>query len=214
MEKEKINKDNSWKVETEINCEQINCPETETTWTVNIQERPLKQIYTLTRKYTNLEWMAALIGHETEEETTITQIQIYEQEVTQTGVKLTSNGNIQMRKESNIVGWIHSHNQMPVFTSYTDQETAKWNNITIVVNNKKEMIAAKTIKLSCGRTTLINCQIQIEGEDDEETLRKSEELIIEQKQKEQILIDYEWWEKKKAEYSEEGIYMTSPYDYT
>lgn len=161
-------------------CNEINCPESEKEKkTIHITEKAVNQIRTLLEKYEKLEWMAALIGTETEEKTTIEEIKIYEQEVSKCSVVLTREGNKQMNKEKNTIGWIHSHNEMGVFTSTTDLETAEWNKLTIVVNNKLEILAKKIIKLPCGRKTIIECKVEKITEKDKEIEKQADELIKE-----------------------------------
>lgn len=137
-------------------CPEMNKEERE----IHISQKATQQIQALCKEYKELEWMGGIIGTipENEEEPIIIQeIKVFEQEVTGITVEYTDKGNEEMAKTQNLIGWIHSHNDMTVFFSNTDVETCKFNKISIVVNNKLEMKAVQTITLPCKRKTLMPC---------------------------------------------------------
>lgn len=172
-----------WEIkETKKNCHEIKCPETEKIRkTLRIEKKAENQIKTLLNKYPNLEWMAAIKGKTQNETSTIKEIKIFEQKVTGATVELTDKGNEDMNKEPEVIGWIHSHNNMGVFTSGTDLSTANWNKITLVVNNKGEMIAKEQTKLPCGNNALTEMKIELETNEKDEQIEKEAEQLIKEK---------------------------------
>lgn len=99
-----------------------------------IKEKAVKQIKSLCHEYEELEWIAGLEGEIREKEIIITNIKLFEQEVQGAFCEFTNDGSEEMAK-SKCIGWIHSHNKMGVFFSGQDEETCKFNKVSIVVNN-------------------------------------------------------------------------------
>ena len=107
---------------------------------------------------------------------TIQQIKLFEQEVTSVTTELTDKGNEQMANEK-LIGWVHSHNTMSVFLSSVDTETANFNALSLVVNNKMEFFAKAQDTLPCGKKALLETIVILETNEDKEIETESEKLI-------------------------------------
>ena len=153
------------------------CPETKSELKIQISKSVITKIKTLCAKFPDLEWMGGVYGNVVEDYFLVTGIIVYDQEVSGSTVELTDQGTIDMNYDKNIKGWIHSHNKMEVFFSETDIGTANWNKLSLIVNNKMEIIGKTLAKLTCGREMLVNCKIEIENEIDEGFYEKIKGLI-------------------------------------
>ena len=115
----------------------------------------IQKIQLLLREYPSTEWSAALIGEsemtETQQEITIRDMVIFEQKVTSTTVEGTNDVH-------NSIGIIHSHHDMGIFFSHTDNSGGNMNNdVSIVVahsttaqNRLFDALATVRTKTPCG----------------------------------------------------------------
>lgn len=107
---------------------------------VEFGENILGKLFSLIISHSKTEWLGYLIGTEEESEGSInikiSDVYIPEQEVTASSVRVLEKVNC-----NGIVGVIHSHCNMGVFHSGTDDEYLIGNhNLSIVTNNKLEFI--------------------------------------------------------------------------
>lgn len=118
-----------------------------------IKHEVVQKIRFINRKMKTLEWMATLQGNYRKQTYYITDLKIMQQQVTATHVEPTIQGAQEIAQQDNI-GWIHSHNNMQVFFSQDDKDTAHQSKISIVTNNKLEFKAMIKIRLPCGTTKI------------------------------------------------------------
>lgn len=146
-----------------------------------IEKKAEKQIKALCEQYKDLEWLAGLIGYEDQEGIRITEIILFEQEVSGAYVELTNKGSEDMAKTKTI-GWIHSHNKMGVFFSGTDIKTSSFNQVSLVVNNKFEIIGRTIIKTIWDKKVFVPLGIFTEKEEkEEEPIIKEAKSLIKEK---------------------------------
>lgn len=122
---------------------------------VVITQKVEKKIKYLLEKYEEdrLEWMAALIGNKREDGKWIVEdISIMEQEVTSTHVQPTNDGQEELARLENCIGWIHSHHNMKAYFSGTDWETVEMYDVSICVNNDMDFFAACLREVDCPQT--------------------------------------------------------------
>lgn len=158
------------------------CPCAEEKVKVVLSQKAYRQIKSLCRKLPKLEWLAGLVGSEKgkdEKYWYIEEIKIFEQKVGGATVELTSKGNEDIAKTTKIIGWIHSHNNMDVFFSNTDEDTAKASGISLTTNNKIEFFGRFRRELPCGHLALVEIEMELEAEEDEEITTLAETLISE-----------------------------------
>lgn len=149
-----------------------------------ITKKAERQIRTLTKHIRYKEWMAILVGRKEKNAYIIEEMILPEQETQMSHIEVTKDGSIEAQEIENKIGWIHSHNNMGVFFSQNDLETASQQKISIVVNNKLEMKAIIKIQRPCGAESLEEIDITTENreEDDEETLKMIKEKVREKKE--------------------------------
>ena len=139
----------------------------------------LNKIKMLCAEYPELEWIARLTGEFKlqDKEIYVNDIHLFEQECTATHTEFTAKGCEDLAK-SNIksIGWIHSHNNMQVFFSGEDVSTSKAHPVSIVVNNKMEMVAKVTFKNEVFKMSeLVDAEVFIETDDSDE---KIQDLLV------------------------------------
>lgn len=111
------------------------------------------------------EWQMLLKGREDDVtgDIYVDSYYIPKQEVTKSSVKNLDCIDNKFIEENNIVATIHSHADMDVFFSTTDEEFTNMSNIDnhIVVNNKGASIAAVKMKLPCGLVKFFKSQVKV-----------------------------------------------------
>lgn len=188
-------------------------PEIQETIECLIEKRAEKQIKALCKQYEDLEWLAGLIGYEDEEGIRITEIKLFEQEVSGGYVELTNKGSEEMAKTKTI-GWIHSHNKMGVFFSSTDVKTSSFNQVSIVVNNKFEITGRTILKTTWGKQIFVPLTIYTEREDTETDpiIKEAEEMIKKKGYNTKITFNEKreykkskWYEKENISFDEKDV---------
>lgn len=181
------------------------CPHKGTKKEILIKENVLEQIRTLTEEVSETEWMAILQGDEKEDKITITGLYIPEQETQKGHIEVTPKGSIEAQEVPNKIGWIHSHNNMGVFFSTNDIETASQNKVSIVVNNKLEAKALTIDTKPCGTNMLEETPVKAERTQKDTNLIKAIKEKIKEKAKEVITWDGYGWQtsRQKQEKADE-----------
>jgi hypothetical protein len=116
-----------------------------------------KKINALLSSYRKLEWTVGLVGrYDREMEAYFVQdVVVCEQEVSGTSVELTKEGNKELAKIRNIIGWCHSHNEMDSFHSSTDLGTTATFGLGMTVNNKRKFDVKIRKDLKIGLSVLV-----------------------------------------------------------
>jgi len=148
------------------------CPYTNKDVKIIVKEKATKKIQCLIRIINENEWFAYLLGKKINDyEYVVEDIFVPEQECTSVHTEVSINGRLSVINSeirSQIVGWIHSHNNMNVFFSQEDEHNAIGHDISIVVNNAFENKAIVRLKLPCGAITKANANVDFEYEENEE----------------------------------------------
>jgi len=108
------------------------------------------------------EWQVLLIGEEREDNVVYCDDYfIPKQEVTSASVTNIDCIDKKVIEDKSIVGTIHSHGNMSVFFSTTDEESTNTSLIKnhIVTNNNGDYVGTKAIDLPCGMKRFIDAQI-------------------------------------------------------
>ncbi len=166
------------------------CPEMGTVSSIFLKKKAENQIKKLCEKFPKLEWMAGLKGEEKDGAYTIEGLVVFDQEVEGAHVEHTPEGDSEFAKHK-FIGWIHSHNIMPVGHSADDLNTADQQAISMTVNNKFDIAIKVKKEMSCGRKTLVEGEVVLEREElkvDETWLKEALEKI---KEKPRIEVTYE-----------------------
>lgn len=107
------------------------------------------------------EWQMLLKGVETGDQVIVNGYYIPKQEVTASTVKNLDAIDEEFIIENDIVATIHSHSNMGVFFSHTDDEFTNMSHIKhhIVVNNRHEMVAKSRHDLPCGMAKFADSKV-------------------------------------------------------
>lgn len=117
---------------------------------VRLSEKLLRRAAGLCDKMGSLEWIAALIGTKVSDTEYLAEdFVVLDQEVHGTHSQFTAKGDTQFARMKTI-GIIHSHNNMGVFFSGTDENEAVKHDVSIVTNNNGEFFGKTKFKLPCG----------------------------------------------------------------
>jgi len=128
------------------------CSKTPDNVTVKISPLVKRKINLLMQKFTNLEWLAYLVGSNY----VVEDLFIPNQTVTAASVNVDADT---PQSDRPIIGVIHSHHTMGSFFSGTDDAYINMNhNISIVVSNKG-MKAQARIKTPCGALRTIEAKV-------------------------------------------------------
>jgi proteasome lid subunit RPN8/RPN11 len=151
------------------------------------------------RKFPDDEWQLLLKGHVSEDRTSVevTGYYVPEQEVTGSTVKNTDmNITREFLHENKIIAGIHSHVNMGVFFSGTDEETTKSSiRYHVVTNNRGDYVARGRYTLACGMEGFKDMDIVLDAEVSEE-------------------VDIEGIERVKKHVYETKLYGDYDYTYT
>jgi hypothetical protein len=114
-------------------------------------------------KDVEVEWQALLKGVVLEDIVKVTGYYIPKQEVTGASVKNLDCIDDEFVRNNNIVATIHSHSNMGVFFSPTDEQDTNSSIIKhhIVVNNKLEFKAVSKVTLPCGLSKSVDANIEV-----------------------------------------------------
>ena len=155
-------KDDVWVSENEDIVDNT-CPELSKVIPVHISEKLLGKIAYLLSEFPTSEWLGLLKGRKENGEIYVDDMVVPKQRNTSAHTEINDEvmSEIAAGKYGEIFGWIHSHNNMNVFFSGEDTETAKKFDVSIVVNNKFEMVAVVRKKLPCGREGLMKGEISL-----------------------------------------------------
>lgn len=165
-----------WKVKTEAVCGE--CPEAAgSDAKITLSAKAEGQINALLHEFPHLEWIAGLVGKKEGDAYAVEELFVTEQENTAGTTEFTDEGCIALSRQKGIIGWIHSHNNMSVFQSSTDVETAKMHDVSITVNNRGEFYATVRRKLSCGRLAVCEAGVELERAMDREFAEKAKPLV-------------------------------------
>lgn len=117
---------------------------------VRLSEKLLRRAAGLCDKMGNLEWIAALVGTKVSDTEYLAEdFVVLDQEVHGTHSQFTAKGDTQFARMKSI-GIIHSHNNMGVFFSGTDENEAVKHDVSIVTNNNGEFFGKTKFNLPCG----------------------------------------------------------------
>lgn len=166
--------------------------------------RPVEAaIMTLCKKIKD-EWQMLLLGEEVEGGLLITDYYIPKQQVTAASVKNLDCIDAAFIRDRGVVATIHSHSNMAVFFSSTDDEYTNNSLIKnhIVVNNRYETTAVMRRALPCGMVKFVKAKVDFEStpEADSKDISNIELLPIQSSWKE----DREKWEHEYDSYEGYG----------
>jgi len=146
------------------------------------------------------EWLAYGIG----KDNVIEDIYIPHQKVTGTHCE-EDNGSVK-EKPNNIVCWIHSHADMNVFWSSTDETTYKQYPFSMVVNKKLEYKVIQRAKTPCGKYIMLDTDIQVMYPEIDEEFKK---LVQERIEKETATL---WREERETIWEVKNRLQSQGYD--
>lgn len=114
-----------------------------------------------------IEWQMFLIGSVDGNNYNVTSYYIPKQVVTASSVEDEDNLPVAWYKENNVIGTLHSHGNMGVFFSGTDDTNNQNSPVSchVVVNNKDEYIACVRQTLPCGMEAFVKCGVSVEVPD-------------------------------------------------
>ena len=126
------------------------------------------EMYSVTRKlcekFANSEWQIMLIGEIREKDVLVTDYYIPKQEVGPATVRNKDCIDINLIQELGIVGTMHSHCNMGVFFSGTDDVSTNLSSglkYHVVTNNRGEFNAVERMTLPCGMLKLVETSVDI-----------------------------------------------------
>lgn len=125
-----------------------------------------KKINALLMSFRKLEWTVGLVGRYDDEMEVyyVSDVVVCEQEVSGVSVELTAEGNKELAKVRNVIGWCHSHNDMNSFHSSTDMQTTSTFGLGMTVNNRKEYDVKIRKDLSIGLSVIVQGLVLRESE--------------------------------------------------
>jgi hypothetical protein len=184
---------------------------------VLIEQKAHDKSKLLCEEYPDLEWMAGMVGNvkviDGVKHFNVEDIVVVEQEVAGATVKATDKGNKQLSEIKNLLGWIHSHNNMDSFQSSTDVDTAYNYQLTITTNNKSHYTGQCVLKINIlgnEKEVIIPVDISIEITNEyDEFIKQAKELISEEKHS----VDYsKYYEGDYAKYYKpQGVVLREPH---
>lgn len=171
----------SWNMEN-TNCVKDECPELEIECNILLSDKVRHQIRTLLKAYPELEWIAALVGKAKNGDFMVEELRLVDQKVTGTTTLATKDGNKELAKMKDIIGWIHSHNEMKAEMSDFDWDTSEMYPLGMVVNNDFEFDALVKKKVTCGREAIVQAEVNmhVDFEEDKNLIEEAKKLIQEE----------------------------------
>jgi hypothetical protein len=94
----------------------------------------------------------------------VQDVVVCDQEVSAVSVELTVEGNKELAKVKNVIGWCHSHNDMNSFHSGTDLNTTSTFGLGMTVNNKRQFDVKIRKDLSIGLSVLVEGMVVREND--------------------------------------------------
>lgn len=119
-----------------------------------------------------VEWQMFLIGEVDGDLYSVTSYFIPKQVVTASSVEDEDNLPVSWYKENNVIGTLHSHGNMGVFFSGTDDTNNQNSPVAchVVVNNADDYVACVRKKLPCGMEAFVKCDVSIEVPESQRTV--------------------------------------------
>ena len=129
-------------------------------WEIALSYPVYQKIWSLYNEYKSLEWLGYLVGTKIGTVYTVTALLIPEQEVTSTSVEVDPDDPVS--KNPSIVGTVHSHVNMGVFFSGTDEDYIGLNHDVMVVVSKGEMKAQVRVAAPCGALKKNDAEVTVD----------------------------------------------------
>jgi len=144
-------KDNTWEIETPTVAEDCSFCDNAPTRKFVLTPMVMSTIRALCKEVKR-EWQILLVGKETEDGIYVHDYIITEQETSEASVKNLGDVDKAFTKKHKLVGTCHSHGNMGVFFSRTDDVCTNFSMLKnhIVTNNKGEFKAISRVVLPCG----------------------------------------------------------------